>query len=134
MTLMPTSLHLVELFASKAVAIFFGLKCNMAILRGCLVSDFKPLFSVFKQYFMYFKALFHPHVFSQIFLNNNFQFLNTRTKWFLIIGIHVLFGICCLEICKRQKAVYNLYTKPLSMFMSGSISLAINVVKLQGFF
>ena len=48
--------------------------------RGCLVYIFKQQFSVFKQYFTYFKALFHPHVFSQIFLNNNFQFLNTHTK------------------------------------------------------
>ena len=29
---------------------------------------------------MHFNALFHPHVFSKIFLNNNFQFLNTHTK------------------------------------------------------
>ena len=40
----------------------------------------KQQFLVFKQYFTYFKTLFHPHVFSQIFLNNNFQFLNTHTK------------------------------------------------------
>ena len=49
-------------------------------LRGCLVCDFKQSFSVFKQYFTYFNALFHPHVFSQLFSNNNFQFLNTCTK------------------------------------------------------
>ena len=49
-------------------------------LRGCLVYVFKQQFSVFKQHFTYFKALFHPHVLPQIFLNNNFQFLNTHTK------------------------------------------------------
>ena len=27
------------------------------------------------------------------------------------IGIHVLFGIYCLEICKRQKAVYKICTQ-----------------------
>ena len=49
-------------------------------LRGCLVSVFKQQFSVFKQHFTYFNTLFHPHVFPQKFLNNNFQFLNTCTK------------------------------------------------------
>ena len=29
---------------------------------------------------MYFHILFHPHVFSQVFSNNNFQFLNICTK------------------------------------------------------
>ena len=37
-------------------------------------------FSVFKQYFTYFHTLFHPHVFLQIFSNNNFQFLKTCTN------------------------------------------------------
>ena len=49
-------------------------------LRGCLVSVFKQQFSVFKQHFTYFHTLFHPHIFPQKFLNNNFQFLNTCTK------------------------------------------------------
>ena len=48
--------------------------------RGCLVNDFKQLFSVFKQHFTHFNALFHPHIFSQVFLNNNFQFLNIYIK------------------------------------------------------
>ena len=48
--------------------------------RGCLVCDFKQQFSVFKQHFTHFNILFYPHVFPQIFLNNNFQFLNTYTK------------------------------------------------------
>ena len=48
--------------------------------RGCLVYVFKQQFLVFKQHFTHFNALFHPHVFPQIFLNNNFQFLNTHTK------------------------------------------------------
>ena len=29
---------------------------------------------------MYFHTLFHPHAFSQMFSNNNFQFLNTYTS------------------------------------------------------
>ena len=49
-------------------------------LRGCLVSVSKQQFSVFKQHFTYFYTFFHPHVFPQKFLNNNFQFLNTCTK------------------------------------------------------
>ena len=49
-------------------------------LRGCLVYVLKQQFSIFKQHFTYFNALFHPHVFPQMFLNNNFQFLNTHTK------------------------------------------------------
>ena len=48
--------------------------------RGCLVCVLKQQFSVFKQHFTYFNIFFYPHVFSQIFLNNNFQFLNTYTK------------------------------------------------------
>ena len=51
-----------------------------SFLRGCLVYSIKQPFSVFKQHFTHFNVLFHPHVFSQIFSNNNFQFLNTYTK------------------------------------------------------
>ena len=40
----------------------------------------KQQFSVFKQHFAYFHTFFHPYVFPQKFLNNNFQFLNTCTK------------------------------------------------------
>ena len=49
-------------------------------LGGCLVSISKQQFSVFKQHLTYFHTFFHPHVFPQKFLNNNFQFLNTCTK------------------------------------------------------
>ena len=45
-----------------------------------MVSVSKQQFSVFKQHFTYLHTLFHPHVFPQKFLNNNFQFLNTSTK------------------------------------------------------
>ena len=38
--------------------------CVLKILRGCLVCSFKQPFSVFKQHFTHFNALFHPHVFS----------------------------------------------------------------------
>ena len=60
-------------------------------IRECLVCVFKQLFSVFKQNFTYFYIFFHLHVFSQIFSNNNFQFLNTYIKWAhkisLIVGM-----------------------------------------------
>ena len=66
--------------------------CFRKLLRGCLVCDFKQSFSVFKQYFTHFNTLFHSHVFSQIFSNNNFQFLNTYTKRTLKhCGIFVIF-------------------------------------------
>lgn len=75
-------------------------ECSLKLLgflgnfRGCLVCVFKQLFSVFKQHFMHFNTFFHPHVFPQMFLNNNFQFLNTQTKWalkFLRCHIHFFF-------------------------------------------
>ena len=52
----------------------------LELLWECLVNVFKQQFSVFKQHFTHFNALLHPHIFSQMFLNNNFQFLNTHTK------------------------------------------------------
>ena len=56
-------------------------KKRLLQFRGCLVCDFKQQpFSIFKQHFTHFNVLFHPHVFLQIFSNNNFQFLNTYTK------------------------------------------------------
>ena len=60
-------------------------------IRECLVFVFKQKFSVFKQYYTYFHIFFHPHIFLQIFLNNNFQFLNTHIKPALNIKI---FRIC----------------------------------------
>ena len=57
-----------------------GHKSKFVQTMGCLVNIFKQLFSVFKQHFTHFNALFHSHVFSQMFLNNNFQFLNTGIK------------------------------------------------------
>ena len=57
-----------------------------------MVCVFKQPFLVFKQYFTYFNALFHPHVFPQMFSNNNFHFLNTYTKWILEIGFKVGYG------------------------------------------
>ena len=65
---------------------------NLRVLGGCV---FEQPFLVFKQHFTYFNALFYPHVFSQMFSNNNFQFLNTRTKRVLsdckILGSNFLF-------------------------------------------
>ena len=45
-----------------------------------MVCVFKQQFLVFKQHYTYFHILFHPHVFSQVFSNNNFQFLIICTK------------------------------------------------------
>ena len=59
-------------------------------LWGCLVCVFKQLFSVFKQHFTHFNSLFHSHVFSQMFSNNNFQFLNTYTKRVYHLNSHKL--------------------------------------------
>ena len=73
------------------------------MLRGCLVCDFKQSFSVFKQHFMYFNALFHLHVFPQIFSNNSFQFLNTCTTQTLsCFNLFIeLLNLCTflLELC-----------------------------------
>ena len=64
-----------------------------AVLGGGLVCVFKQPFSVFKQHFTCFHTLFHPHVFPQIFTNDNFQFLNTYTKRGLrllgVFGLHL---------------------------------------------
>ena len=57
------------------------------MLWGCLVCVFKQPFSVFKQYFTHFNALFHLHVFPQIFSNNNFQFLITCIKRAVMLTI-----------------------------------------------
>ena len=65
----------------------FTPKQKIGKLRGCLVCDFKQQFSVFKQHFTHFNVLFHPHVFPQIFSNNNFQFLNTHTKRALKVSV-----------------------------------------------
>ena len=70
-----------ELSRGIALNLYSYFCCHgLQLLRGCLVCDFKQPFSVFKQHFTHFNTLFHPHVFPQIFLNNNFKFLNTQTK------------------------------------------------------
>ena len=70
-------------------------------VSGCLVCIFKQHFLVFKQYFTHFNALFHPHVFPQIFLNNNFQFLNICTKRTLYLSqfhLAVVFFSCARSL------------------------------------
>ena len=68
-------------FRSFAILeIYIDKKKAYELLRGCLVYDFKQQFLVFKQHFTHFNTLFQPHVFPQMFSNNNFQFLNTCTK------------------------------------------------------
>ena len=73
----PTRVGHVWNFLCVCVFFFIGFPW---LLGGCLVNDFKQPFSVFKQHFTHFNVLFHPHVFPQMFLNNNFQFLNICTK------------------------------------------------------
>ena len=79
LTLISTVMLNVEI--STSISFFYStIECNCRKLRECLVCVFKQPFLIFKQYCTHFNTLFHPHVFSQIFLNNNFQFLNTYTK------------------------------------------------------
>ena len=44
----------------------------MEMYRVCLVSEFKLIFSHFKQHYIHFYTLFHLHVFQKI-TNNNSQ-------------------------------------------------------------
>ena len=76
------SLKLSQIFMSPlfSFSFYFTFYFKRPTLRRCLVSVSKQQFSVFKQHFTYFDILFHPHVFLQKFLNDNFQFLNTCTK------------------------------------------------------
>ena len=46
--------------------------------KECLACIFKQSILIFKLYFIYFNTLFYLHIFLQIFLNINFQFLNIR--------------------------------------------------------
>ena len=97
-----------------------------------MVCIFKQHFSVFKQHFTYFNALFHPHVFSQIFLNNNFQFLNIYTK--RVLGVKknkeiFFFPLCSdkwVEFSWRFFGCYNLkelkYLKKRSFSISSAVS------------
>ena len=86
------------LFKSTTLSFFLSVSVFLFVsffsdFKECLVCNFKRQFSVFKKYFTYFNVFFHPYVFSQMFLNNNFQFLNTCTKRVLI------FWICVLCVC-----------------------------------
>ena len=74
-------------------------------LRGCLVNDFKQSFLIFKQHFTHFNALFYPHVFSQMFLNNNFQFLNICTKRTLNLHLWILISKSAIQIDTYQMEI-----------------------------
>ena len=92
---------------------------KVLIQRGCLVCVFKQPFSVFKQYFTYFYTFFHPHVFPQMFSNNNFQFLNTCTKrtqsihsgrWRVFQPIHIIKSILNMfsqDMCSRPAQTFR---------------------------
>ena len=77
---------------------------EVALFEACLICVFKQHFSVFKQYFTHFHTFFYSHVFSQIFSNNNFQFLNTYTKRSLgtVRACGCVFLLCLLTI-KEQR-------------------------------
>ena len=65
----------------------------MDALRGCLLHNFKHMFSVFKQHYTYFHTIFHLHVFPKKTEN---CCLNTRTKQtlkLLISKINSIFSI-----------------------------------------
>ena len=97
-------------FSSLGIKFLGFFPTKLGFLRGCLVCIFKQQFSVFKQHFTYFNALFYPHVFPQIFSNNNFQFLNICTKraqvvekgilWmiFFFLGVSVYFSRVSLSL------------------------------------
>ena len=68
-------------------------------LSKCLVCVFKQPFLVFKQHFMHFNTLFYPHIFPQIFSNNNFQFLNTCTKQTLYHKLWTSYTTNCIILC-----------------------------------
>ena len=92
---------------------------KVLIQRGCLVCVFKQPFSVFKQYFTYFYTFFHPHVFPQMFSNNNFQFLNICTKrtqsihngrWRVFQPIHIIKSILNMfsqDMCSRPAQTFR---------------------------
>ena len=84
---------------------------------GCLVCVFKQPFSVFKQHFTYFYILFHPHEFSQMFLNNIFQFLNTcnkRTLYFLFFLLLLFLFLSPVAIIASAQAFLLLTLSLLS--------------------
>ena len=89
--------------------------------RGCLVCVFKQLFSVFKQHFTHFNVLFHPHVFSQMFSNNNFQFLNTYTKRALNHCGPKILGFELRITCSYSMIYYWLYQK-LNLLENGEFN------------
>ena len=108
LTLILTVMLNVEI--SMSISFFYStIECNCRKLRECLVCVFKQPFLIFKQYFTHFNTLFYPHVFSQIFSNNNFQFLNTCTKWtYSSLNEYFILSMLSLPL-------------PSSSFMSSSI-------------
>ena len=57
--------------------------CDIFLLLACLVHSIKYMFSIFKQYYIYFHIFFHSHLL-HMFSNTCFQFLSARTKYSLI--------------------------------------------------
>ena len=104
-----TQVKIISLQVSKKkyiyIYIFLWEKYELKRLRRYLVCIFKQQFLIFKQHYMYFDTLFHQHVFSKIFLNNNFQFLNTCTKRTLNFLSYSIYYVTTLHIrcCSSQK-------------------------------
>ena len=89
-----------------------------------MVYNFKQQFSVFKQHFTYFNALFHPHVFPQMFLNNNFQFLNTHTKRALSCVTQLnmeVFSFSCENVPKHPHPFHEITWKPMYIYSISAI-------------
>ena len=75
--------------------------CRARHLGARLVHVFKHMFSIFKQYYMYFHTFFHSHVFSKntnnvtkITLPNGSQMLHHRGNyhlcWYLVSIYHLV--------------------------------------------
>lgn len=58
-------------------------------LRPLPVHPLKHIFSIFKQYYIYFYTFFHIHIFLFMFLKTYFQFLNSYTKHSLNRLVHI---------------------------------------------
>ena len=87
---------------------------------------------------MHFNTFFYPHVFSQIILNNNFQFLNTRTnrpihaaphKLSISISLrypiflHFFFPKLCILLCEQTNPF--IFLKPKDRVESAALSSPI---------
>ena len=69
--------------------IIFQRERREKILWGRLVQEFKHMFLVFKQHYMYFYTLFHPHVFSKNINNATRTTLPNCPTIFMVISLRL---------------------------------------------